>query len=96
MENLENILAYRIKNYLISLSMKTKFHHNSYLDNWTINVCLPNSSAAWYSWTSFEKFLLGEYSVFGNPAFKISIPSANYLISNSFEELAIKMDLMGI
>jgi hypothetical protein len=47
-------------------------------------------------WTSFENFLLGDYSVFGNHSLKISIPNANYLISNSFEELALKMDLMGI
>lgn len=96
MENLENILAYRIKNYLTSLSMKTKFYYNSFLKEWTINTCLPNSSEAWYTWTSFKKFLLGDYSVFGIHSLKISIPNANYLISNSFEELALKMDLMGI
>ena len=96
MKNLENILAYRIKNYLNSLSMKTKFHYDHFLDKWTINTYLPNSSAAWYSWTSFEKFLLGDYSVFGNHSFKRSIPNSDYLISDSFEELAIKMDLIGI
>jgi hypothetical protein len=76
--------------------MKTKFHYDSFLDKWTINVCLLDISVAWYSWSSFEKFLLGDYSVFGNHALKISIPNSDYLISNSFEELAIKMDLMGI
>jgi hypothetical protein len=94
MENLENILAYRIKNYLISLSIKTKFHYDSFLNKWAINVYLPNSSVGWYSWSSFEKFLLGDYSVFR--IHSISIPNSDYLISDSFEELAIKMDLMGI
>ena len=92
----DNILAYRIKNYLASLSMKTNFYYNKFLDNWTITVYLPNSSAAWYSWTSFEKFLLSDYSVFGNHSFKKHIPNSDYLISYSLEELAIKMDLMGI
>jgi hypothetical protein len=96
MENLENILAYRIKNYLTSLSMKTKFHYDSFIDKWIINTSLPNSSDTWYSWSSFENFLLGDYSVFGNHALKISIPNSDYLISNSFEELAMKMDLLGI
>ena len=96
MKNLENILAYRIKNYLNSLSMKTKFHYDSFLDKWTINTCLLNSSDEWVSWSSFENFLLGDYSVFGNHSLKRSIPNSYYLISDSFEELAIKMDLMGI
>lgn len=96
MKNLDNILAYRIKNYLNSLSMKTKFHHDSFLNEWTINTCLLNSSTDWYTWTSFEKFLLGDYSVFGIPSLKISIPNADYLVSDSLEELNIKMDLMGI
>lgn len=96
MENLENILAYRVKNYLTSLSMKTKFHYDPFIDKWTISIYSPNSSMPWYTWTSFEKFLLGDYSVFGMHSLKILIPHANYLISNSFEELAIKMDLMGI
>ena len=96
MKNLDNILAYRIKNYLTSLSMKTKFHYDSFLNKWTINTCLPNSSDVWYTWTSFEKFLLGDYSVFGIHSLKISIPNADYLISDSFEELNIKMDLIGI
>lgn len=76
--------------------MKTKFHYDSFLDRWTINVYVPNSSISWYSWTSFETFLLGDYSVFGNHALKIAIPNSDYLISNSFEELAMKMDLLGI
>lgn len=96
MKNLDNILAYRIKNYLTSLSIKTKFHYDSFIDKWTINTYLPNSYGVWYSWTSFENFLLGDYSVFGNHSFKKIIPNADYLISNSFEELTIKMDLMGI
>jgi hypothetical protein len=96
MKNLDNILAYRIKNYLTSLSMKTKFHYDRFIDKWTINVYLPNSSTEWYLWYSFETFLLGDCSVFGNHSLKISIPNSDYLISNSFEELAIKMDLMGI
>ena len=96
MKNLENILAYRIKNYLTSLSMTTKFHYDRFLDVWTINTRLSNSSDVWYSWSSFEDFLLGDYSVFGNYSLKISIPNSDYLISDSFEELAIKMDLMGI
>lgn len=96
MENLDNILAHRIKNYLISLSMNTKFYHDSFLNKWTINTFLPNSSTVWYTWTSFEKFLLGDYSVFGIPSLKISIPNSNYLISNSLEELAMKMDLIRI
>ena len=95
-KNLDSVLAYRIKTYLNSLSMKTKFYYDSVFNEWTINVYLPNYSAAWYSWTSFEKFLLGDYSVFGNHSFKISIPNSDYLISNSLEELAMKMDLMGI
>jgi hypothetical protein len=96
MENLENILAYRVKEYLNSLSMKTKFRYNDFFNDWTINTCLPNSSTQWYTWTSFEKFLLGDYSVFGIPSLKISIPYSDYLISDSLEELNIKMDLMGI
>lgn len=96
MENLENILAYRIKNYLTSISMKTKFHYDPFIGKWTISICLPNSSEVWYRWTSFENFLLGDYSVFGMHSLKILIPTANCLISNSFEELALKMDLMGI
>ena len=96
MKNLDNVLAYRIKNYLTSLSMNTKFHYDRFLDRWTINVCLRDSSVTWYSWSSFENFLLGDYSIFGNHALKISIPNSDYLMSNSLEELAIKMDLMGI
>jgi hypothetical protein len=94
MKNLENILAYRIKNYLTSLSMKTRFNYDPFIDKWTISTCAPNSSISWYTWTSFEKFLLGDYSVFGMHS--VSIPTADYLISNSFEELVLKMDLMGI
>jgi hypothetical protein len=59
-------------------------------------VHLPNSSDAWYSWPSFENFLLGDYSVFGNHSIKKHIPCSDYLISDSLEELNIKMDLMGI
>ena len=94
MKNLENILADRIKNYLTSLSMKTEFNYYPFIDEWTINVCAPNSSVSLYTWTSFEKFLLGDYSVFGMNS--VSILNSDYLISDSFEELAIKMDLMGI
>ena len=96
MKKLDSILAYRIKKYLTSLSITTKFHYDSFIDKWTISICLPNSSETWYTWTSFEKFLLGDYSVFGMHSLKILIPHANYLISNSFEELALNMDLMGI
>jgi hypothetical protein len=96
MKNLDIILAHRIKIYLNSLSMKTKFYYDDIFNEWTINTCLPNSSDSWYAWTSFENFLLGDYSVFGIPSLKISIPNSDYLISNSLEELAIKMDLIGI
>jgi hypothetical protein len=96
MENSDNVLAYRIKNYLNSLSMKTEFHYDSFIDKWIINVHLSDSSTTWCAWSSFENFLLGDYSVFGNGAFKKRIPNSDYLISNSFEELAIKMDLIGI
>jgi hypothetical protein len=96
MKNLDNILAYRIKTYLTSLSMKTKFHYNSFIDEWTINVNLPNGSTIWYSWLSFKDFLLGDYSVFGNYPLKKHIPNSDYLISDSLEELAMKMDLLNI
>jgi hypothetical protein len=92
---MENILAYRIKNYLIGCNIKIKFDLNSDLNKITISVFLPNSDVC-YSWFSFDDFLLGDYSVFGNPVFKQLIPGFNYLISDSFEELAMKMDLMGI
>lgn len=96
MENLDNILAYRVKTYLNSISIKTKFYYDSFMDKWIINVYLPNSSTTWYSWSSFESFILGDYSVFGNGVFKKVISYSDYLISNSLEELAIKMDLIGI
>ena len=96
MEKIDNILADRVKTYLNSLSMKTEFYCDIFSKKWTINTYLPNSSTKWYAWTSFEKFLLGDYSVFGIPSLKISIPNSDYLIFNSLEELAMKMDLMGI
>jgi hypothetical protein len=92
---MESILTYRIKNYLIGCNIKIKFYLDSDLNKVTISVFLPNSDVC-YSWFSFNNFLLGNYSVFGNPVFKHLIPSFNYLISNSFEELAMKMDLLGI
>jgi hypothetical protein len=96
MENLENILAHRIKTYLNSISIETEFHYRSSKDVWTIIVYLPNNSKGWYTWTSIEKFLLGDYSVFRNNVFKNVIPYSDYLISDSLEELNIKMYLMGI
>jgi hypothetical protein len=34
--------------------------------------------------------------VFGNHSIKKNIPNSDYLVSDSLEELNIKMDLMGI
>lgn len=94
MDNLNSILAYKIKIYLASISIKTKFHYDRFIDKWTINVQSPNSSETWYTWSSFESFLLGDYSVFGNSVFKKVIPYSDYLISDSLEELDLKLTLI--
>jgi hypothetical protein len=95
MDNLNSILAYKIKTYLASISIKTKFHYDRFIDKWIINVQSPNNSEIWYSWASFENFLLSNNSVFGNNEFKNLIPYSDYLISDSFEELSIKLTLIG-
>jgi len=92
---MENVLAYRIKKYLIKYNIKIKFHLNPHLNKWVISAFLPNSNT-YYSWYSFNDFLLGDYSIFGNHTFKKIIPHFTCLISNSFEELTIRMDLIGI
>lgn len=43
------ILAHRIKTYLNSISIETKFHYRSSKDVCTIIVYLPNNSKGWYS-----------------------------------------------
>jgi hypothetical protein len=93
---MENVLAYRIKKYLNSgYNIKIKFRLNPHLNEWVISAFLPTSTT-YYSWYSFNDFLLGDYSIFGNHTIKRIIPHFTYLISSSFEELTIKMDLMGI
>jgi hypothetical protein len=93
---MESILAYRVKTYLNSISIKTKFYYSSLIDKWTIIVYLPNRSDEYYMWLSFKSFLLGDYSVFGNSECKMLYSYFDYLISDSVEELAMKLDLIGV
>ena len=50
-----------------------------------------------YTWSTLDEMLLGDkYSLFGNLVVAHKIPEFSMLISNSIDELRIKMDLMNI
>ena len=83
----------RLENVLSRNGMRLE--HSQSTDTWQL---WPTAKSKYcYKWTTLDEMLLGDrYSIFGNLVVVHKIPEFNSLISNSIDELKIKMDLINI
>jgi hypothetical protein len=83
----------RLENVLSRNGMRLK--HSPSNDTWQL---WPTAKSKYcYTWSTLDEMLLGDYyTIFGNLVVVHKIPEFGMLISNSIDELRIKMDLMNI
>ena len=83
----------RLENVLSRHGMRLEYSQSN--DTWQLWPSIKSKFC--YTWTTIDKLLLGsDYSIFGNLVVTHKIPEFGMLISNSIDELRIKMDLINI